>query len=114
MFENCNILNSNCCRLPWDQHCLLGWIAEGIHNVLAIAAGLFVAMAFLTLFVSFLFFNQAFYQIYCSQFEQIDSMIRSTDALRINKAKKLLAVTISYHISVKRLDICSNSKFFHV
>lgn len=94
-------------RLPWDQNCLLGWIGEEFLTTIMVAMSVIVALTFLALFISFLFFNLAFYQIYRTQFEKIDSLPQSTQ-FHGYVVKKLLLESISFHISAKK---CVNCRF---
>lgn len=88
-------------RLPWDQNTLSGWFAEEAFSFLSTVSSLFIAMQFLTLFISFVFFHKAFYELYRLQFKKIDALVRST-SLQSYEIKKLLFETVSFHIAAKR------------
>lgn len=87
-------------RLPWDQNCLLGWIGEEVFSSAMTAISILIALTFIALFVSLLFFNLAFYQMYRSQFENIDSMPQQIP-LHGYVVKKLIFESILFHISAK-------------
>lgn len=86
--------------LPLNQNRLSGWIVEEVYSSITSLAILFVALIYLTLFISFLFWNLAFYQMFREHCKKIDLLPESTPHRRY-KIKKLVFESISFHISVK-------------